>query len=460
MLLSSAGRRHDKYGSVSGESSVIASLVVLSRDTNGMHRKVTRAMARTSKSRDRLMFTSMGSSAVEGSTDAAIATLEVQLAAEREARRAAEESLRETHAAMIKHQQIGRMGDFRFNTRTRDSRGSLECYKLFGFDPELDQIDFSTWTEKIHPDDRPRIVKTLLEAISTHAPIRFEYRVELGGETRYIRCDGQPDHDHVGDLVYYGVLTDVTERRAAEETLRRAEAELASALRLASMGELAASIIHEINQPLTAIATRADACRRWLAAGPDGKDRAIASLDRVIDESHRAAAVVVGLKSLIRDADPAIAPLDVADAMQEVASLVMTELAREGVLLETEFPSDLPPALGDRVQIQQVVMNLVRNAIDAMRTITRRRVLTIGASATADELVLFVADNGIGIVPDHMPKLFDALYTTKPGGMGLGLAISRKIATANNGRLRACARNDAGAMFSLSLPVANENLER
>jgi two-component system sensor kinase FixL len=352
------------------------------------------------------------------------------------------------------------MGDFRYNTRTQESRGSLECYKLFGYDPELGEIDFSTWTEKIHPDDRARILQSLLDAISAGAPIQFEYRIELKGETRYIRCDGQPDHDHVGDLVYYGVLTDVTERREAAETLRRAEAELTSALRFASIGELAGSIIHEITQPLAAIATRAATCRRWIAAGPERTDRALASLDSVIEESRRAAAVVAGLKSLVRDSEPEIAPIDVADAMREVASLVMAELARERVLLETDFPSDLPHGLGDRVQVQQVIMNLVRNAIDAMRTVPHRRVLTMGAATFDDEMVLFVADNGAGIAPEDMPKLFDALYTTKPGGMGLGLAVSRKIATAHGGRLWAERRVGGGATFRLLLHVAPEDAGR
>jgi C4-dicarboxylate-specific signal transduction histidine kinase len=421
-------------------------------------REAKRAMAGISPSNDlQLKPVAAGSGPVD-SRDTTIAVLESQLAAERLGRRKAEETLRETHAAMIKHQQVGRMGDFRYNTHTRESRGSLECYKLFGYDPALAHIDFSTWTEKIHPDDRPRIVKELSDAIAALAPIQFEYRILLRGETRYIRCEGQPDHDHVGDVVYYGVLTDVTERRAAEEALRRAEADLASALRLASLGELAGSIVHEINQPLAAIATSADAGRRWIAAGPDCTERALVSLNRVVSESQRAAAVVAGLKSLVRDSAPAFARLDVEAAMEEVASLIMAELAREHVLLETEFPSGLPHARGDRVQIQQVIMNLVRNAIEAMRAVAYRRVLTIGASVTNHEMVLFVADNGIGIACEHMPKLFDALYTTKPDGMGLGLAISRRIAAAHGGRLWVEAGERGGATFRLSLPLAAEGV--
>jgi signal transduction histidine kinase len=379
--------------------------------------------------------------------------LKKQLAAERKARRIAEETLRETHAAMIKHQQVGRMGDFRYNTRTQESRGSLECYKLFGYDPKLKHIDFSTWTEKIHPDDRPRIVKALSDAISLKLPILFEYRIEVEGELRYIRCEGQPDQDHVGDLIYYGVLTDVTERRAADEALRRAEAGLASSLRLASMGELAGSIIHEINQPLMAVTASAEACRRWIANGSKSKDNALASLDRVITESRRAAAVVVGLKSLVRDIKLAITRLDIEDTLREVASLVMAELARDRVFLNIEFAPDLPHALGDRVQVQQIIMNLVRNAIEAMHEVTYRRILTIGAAPAGDEIVLFVSDNGVGIAREELPKLFETLYTTKRDGMGLGLAISRRIAIALNGRLWAEPGEFRGATFRLSLPA-------
>jgi two-component system, LuxR family, sensor kinase FixL len=203
------------------------------------------------------------------------------------------------------------MGDFRYDTRTGESRGSLECYKLFGFDAGLSVIDFATWTDKIHPDDRARVVKMLSDAIAALTPIRFEYRILLDGETRYIRCEGQPDFEHGGDVIYYyGVVSDITERRAVDESLRRAEARLASSLRLASMGRMAGSIVHEINQPLAAIATSADACRRWIAAGPYRAERALASLGRVIAESQRATAVISGLKSRIRESRSAIAPLD------------------------------------------------------------------------------------------------------------------------------------------------------
>jgi C4-dicarboxylate-specific signal transduction histidine kinase len=371
-----------------------------------------------------------------------------------EGKKAAEELLREINAAMIKHQQVGKMGDFRFNTVTGESRGSVVSLRMSGHDPDKSEVvTFQMWANSVHPDDRTRILGLLSQAIEARGPMRFEYRMVVHGEVRHIRCDGEPDNEHEGDLVYYGVLTDITERKIADHAQRKIESELAASLRMASMGELAGSIIHEINQPLAAISASADACRRWLAAGSDRTDRALASLERVIEESQRAAAVVSGLKSLIRDADLAIVPLQIDALLQDVASLALAELGREGVLLEMDVVPDLPAARGDRVQIQQVVMNLVRNAVEAMRTSERRR-LTLSAFAMAGEIVVAIADTGPGIDPSLGEKLFEPLYTTKPNGMGLGLSISRKIARAMGGRLEVEPGNGNGARFLLALPVA------
>ena len=383
-----------------------------------------------------------------------IRALRAKLEEEMRARTLAEESLRETHAAMIKHQQVGKMGNFRFNTVTGESRGSAESFRMLGIDPNTSMINFEIWANTVHPDDRKRILDALFEAIQAREPLKFEYRIIADGEIKQIRCDGQPDDDHEGDLVYYGTLTDVTERKMAEEALRRAEGELAASLRLASMGELAGSIIHEINQPLAAIGVSADACRRWIAAGPERAERALASLDRVIAESRRAAAVVAGLRTLTRDADPRIDALDLPATVREIASLVMAELAREHVLLEMDIPAELPPVRGDRTQVQQVMMNLIRNAIEAMRSVDRRRVLTLSAAQSDETVTLRVADTGPGVEASKIESLFQPLYTTKTDGMGLGLAISRKIAAAHGGRLWAEAGDGPGAVFCVSLPVA------
>jgi two-component system, LuxR family, sensor kinase FixL len=386
---------------------------------------------------------------------AEIKALKASLERETAARKIAEETLRETHAAMIKHQQVGKMGDFRFNTVTGESRGSSVSLEMSGHDPEAaSPVPFEAWANSIHPDDRSRILAQLFDCIRARAPMRFEYRMIVHGDVRHIRCDGEPDDDHEGDLVYYGVLTDITERKDAEQALRKVEAELAASLRLASMGELAGSIVHEINQPLAAIRASAEACRRWLAAGPEHADRVAVSLTRVIEESKRAAEVVAGLKSLIRNAELSIEPLHLETVIVEVGTLVMAELGREGILLEIDVAPQLPTVLGDRVHIQQALMNLVRNSIEAMGAVEGRRTLRLAATADETSVLVAVSDTGPGIGEEAGSMLFEPLYTTKPNGMGLGLSISRKIVRALGGELWVDRSQGAGAKFVLSLPVA------
>lgn len=385
-----------------------------------------------------------------------VLTLTAQLEEARRARRLAEELLRETYTAMIKHQQVSKSGDFRYDTTTGASRGTRETYRMFGFPEDTVEVPQEKWTSTIHPEDKTRIINQLNDAIAARGPMRFEYRILLeDGTMKFIRCDGEPDLEFEGVLTYYGVLSDVTDRKQIEESQRRMESELAAALRLASMGELAGSIIHEINQPLAAISASADACRRWIDAGPERTDRALASLDRVVEESRRAAAVVAGLKSLTRNVAPAIAPLELNEAVREVCTLMLGELAREKVLLETEFETELPHATGDRVQVQQIVMNLARNSIEAMRSSKRRRLL-ISTRKSEEGVRLTVSDTGPGIDPEHASRLFEPLYTTKEDGMGLGLSISRKIAGTYGGKLWAEPGKSAGATFHLTLPSVQD----
>lgn len=370
------------------------------------------------------------------------------------ARRSAEEELRETLAAMIQHQQVGKCGNFRYNTKTGAIRGTEEVFKMFQFPAGTRGCTVDEWLAKLHADDRDRIAQRFFEAISAGDDLRFEYRIVFpDGSMKYIRCDGEPDLEHAGEVTYFGVLTDMTERRKVEEAQRAMEAELASSLRLASLGELAGSIIHEVNQPLAAISASAEACRRWMNHSANPNDRALASLDRIGEECRRAAAIVNGLKSLIQSNSIEPIAFDFSLAIREVCSLLMGELTREDVLLVAELASDLPPALGNRVQIQQIVMNLARNAVEAMRSAPRRRVLTISTGLQDGMLSLRVADTGSGFEPEDLERLFSPLFTTKVSGMGLGLPISRKIAVAHGGSLTAEAGTKNGSVFRLLLPA-------
>ena len=379
-----------------------------------------------------------------------------RLALETAARLAAETALREATNAMVRHQQIGRMGDFRYDTVSNLITGSLESNTMFGFDPSLDHIAFADWMERIHVDDRQRF-RTMLDAsIARITPLRAEFRIILNGEMKNVVCEAQPQSDQIG-LAYYGVLIDVSERKAAERAFQESQAELAMALKLAAIGELAGSIIHEINQPLTAVVTSTEACGRWLDQIPPKLDEARSSVERSVSEARRVAAVVEGLHGLVRGSDASLAMIQLNDAIREVLGLVATEAISEGITLSTELEPELPNVRAARVQVQQVVLNLLRNGIEAMRDIEGRpKLLRVSSSLLTDGSVsVAITDNGNGAPHDVMERLFDQMFTTKKGGMGIGLSISRKIIAAHFGRIWAENLDPHGMTFHFTIPVAS-----
>jgi two-component system sensor kinase FixL len=419
---------------------------------------------------DKAMVQALEVLAASGAQAIAYRRLGQRLEAEKRVRATAEETLRETHNAMIKHQQVGRMGDFRYNTRTRESFGSLECYKLFGFDPTLAEIDFGEWTSKIVPEDRQRIIDTLADCVSRGAPLKFDYRIELDGEIKYIECEGALDVDHVGDPTYYGVLTDVTDRRRYEERLNTARQELATALRLASLGELAASIIHEVSQPITAIRIWTASSLRWLDV-PGGEDEVREGLKRVSEEIVRAASVIGGLRALARSTVTQLAEIDIIEAVRDALTLIQGRAERERVAVFASFPSSASSASSaspdhasirvraDRVQIQQVMVNLANNALDAMSQ-NGEHVRQLHISCFAPDAAYFgmsFADTGPGFAVDNPQQLFAPLYSTKAEGMGLGLAICRKILLAHRGEISARANEPRGAIFEFKIPLIGES---
>ena len=365
------------------------------------------------------------------------------------------EALRETNMWMVKGQEIGRMGSYRWNTRTQLSRASRECYRVFDIDLDINPVPFEVFKNRIHPDDFPALEQSLAEAVGTQSPFRHEYRVvHRDGTTLHVVAVGQFDLGPTGDVELEGIVTDVTERKAAEQALADARNELARATRLASFGELAGSIVHEINQPLTGIIMSAEACLRWLARDSADSGEARKSAMRVIEQGRRASDVVTGLRSLVRDAQLNFAEVELNEAIEEVLLLSMRELEHAGVAVRTDFDRSLPNVEADRVQLQQVVLNLVRNAIDAMAGISgRARVLTASSTAADDHVAVAIADTGGGIASASKERLFDALYTTKGDGLGLGLSICRKIITVHGGRLWVSENTTHGATFTFTLPL-------
>jgi len=247
----------------------------------------------------------------------------------------------------------------------------------------------------------------------------------------------------------------LTERRRAQDALREAQVELAHVTRVTTIGGLAAAIAHEINQPLAAVITNGDACLRWLAGTTPNLDEARQAVGRIIRDGNRASDVITKIRALLRKTGTEKERLDMNDVIREVVALAQSEVRRNGVALRAQLEGNIPPVLGDRVQLQQVVLNLIMNAIEAMSVVgDRARELIISTqSGEIDQVHVTVQDSGIGLDPQRMERIFDAFYTTKPEGMGMGLAISRSIVENHGGRLWAVANDGPGVTFEFALPV-------
>src|SRR5262244_1895353 len=250
------------------------------------------------------------------------------------------------------------------------------------------------------------------------------------------------------------------ERKRAEEKLHKAQAELAYVTRVMTLGELTASIAHEVTQPLAAVVTNANACLRWLAGTTPNLDEAREALARITRDGKRASEVIGRIRALVKKSGTEQVSLEINEVVQEVVGLIQSEIQKNGVILRMQLAADVPPVLGDRVQLQQVIINLVMNGIEAMASVTdRSRELFIRSRQhESDKVLVAVQDSGIGIDRQNLEKIFDAFYTTKPQGMGMGLAISRSIVENHGGRLWATANEDRGATFQFTLPTGGDRV--
>jgi C4-dicarboxylate-specific signal transduction histidine kinase len=254
------------------------------------------------------------------------------------------------------------------------------------------------------------------------------------------------------------LLAEMAERKRAEDAYYEAQAELARVTRMNALGALAASISHEVNQPLAAVVTNADACMMWLSSEPPNLEEARAAVDSIAQEGTRASEVVRHIRAMFTKSTPERTRVQVNELIREVGALVQAEASRNQVAIQMELAADLPAAMGDRVQLQQVIVNLVLNGIEAMSDVSDRpRRLVIRSEMEGPDAVLVaVRDSGIGIDPKHDRRIFDAFFTTKPQGMGMGLSISYSIIEAHGGRLWASANSDHGATFQFTLPAGPE----
>jgi PAS domain S-box-containing protein len=370
------------------------------------------------------------------------------------------QELRRERAYLTEAQSLTHTGSWACNLLTREIfHSSDENARLYGFDPSQGAIPFDRFYNAILPEDEVALRAKLENAIREGADYDVEFRIRrTDGGIRFLRGIGHHNpSQEIGE--YVGITMDITERKRAEEErekLRQLEADLAHINRVNMMGELAAALAHEIRQPIAASITSANACLRWLARDPPDLERARAAAARIEQDGNRAADVINHLRSFYKKGTPPERGIvDLKDIIREMTALLRNETVRHSIKIHSELDEDIPNVLADRVQLQQVFMNLMLNAIDAMKDTGGK--LTISSRLTPEgQLIVSISDTGVGLPAENTEQIFDAFHTTKPQGTGMGLAITRSIVEAHGGRVWATPNQEAGATFHFTLPAKAE----
>jgi signal transduction histidine kinase len=339
---------------------------------------------------------------------------------------------------------------------------SEEMFRLFDFDPQQGLPMFDQWLQRVHPEDRDKVKLANEGTFLNKVNCDVEFRVvKPDGTVKHIHGIGHPVLSPTGELVQVlGTKVDVTERKRAEEArdrLRQLEADLAHINRVSTLGEMAASLAHEIKQPIAATITSANSCLEWLAHEPPNLDRARASAARIDKYGNRAAEIIDRIRSFHKKSPSRRELIDVNGIIEDILTLLKCEADRYSVAMRTELEAELPKIMADRVQLQQVFMNLMLNAIEAMKDSGGE--LTMKSQLQDGQLQFSVSDTGVGLPAEKMDQIFSAFFTTKPQGSGMGLSISRSIVESHGGRLWASANDGRGATFHFTLPTAVEILQ-
>jgi PAS domain S-box-containing protein len=373
--------------------------------------------------------------------------------------KAAENALQRSEAYLAEAQKLSLTGSIAWDPISDDHFWSDETYQIMGFDrsvkPSMDLI-----MQRVHPDDRAHLQHEVDRA--TRGAQNHDY------ESRLLMPDGKIKHLHVrahrvtyasGKEEIVGALMDITESRKAQTALDAAQIALAHASRAATLGEISASIAHEVNQPLAAIVANGQACLRLLRRETPDLNYVRGAIEWIVKDGNRAGEVIRRVRGLLKKADIQKAPLEVNDIVSEVAALLQRELYAQHVTLRLELGSGMPPIVGDRIQLQQVIINLVVNGVDAMQAVTGRShaLLVRSYEDQAHQIVVAVKDSGVGIPAATVDRLFDAFFSTKPSGLGIGLSICRSIIADHGGRLWATNNTgEPGATFQFALPSHQE----
>jgi len=363
-----------------------------------------------------------------------------------------QEKLERSETYLAEAQQLSHTGSFGWKVATGEIVWSAETFRIF----QLDQTKKPTMElifQRLHPEDAAFVKRAVEMATQEAKDFQFEHRLLMpDGSVKYINVVAHAGTDNAGRLEFVGAVMDITGRKQAEDSLHTAQANLARIARLTTMGELAATIAHEVNQPLAGVVNNANACLRWLGRESPDLDEARDAIRRILRDGNRGSEVIARIRAVLKQEPSPKEYLDINEVVLE--TIALTGVYLQGASLQTDLSRALPGVFADRIQLQQVLLNLLVNAMDAMKTVADRpRILSIKTADHEDNSILVaIQDSGIGLDQKQTEQLFEVFYTTKPQGMGMGLAISRSIIEGHGGRLWAEANNGPGATFKFTLP--------
>ena len=371
-------------------------------------------------------------------------------------RKRAEDTLRRVQETYLAEaQQLSHTGSFGWKVSSGEIFWSEEGFRIFGFDSTT-RPSIELLLARVHPDDYALVQRVIDRAKNDRQDFAFEHRLQLpGGTVKHVRVVARAMRSEADNVDFVGAVMDVTSIKLAELELQSTRTALAHVMRVTSLGELTASIAHEVNQPLGAVVANAEACLGWLDRESPDLNEAHAAIQRIVRDGHRAGEVIRRVRALIKRTDTQMVPLNVNEIVSEAMNIVEHELLRHRVSQRMELSRDLPVVLGDRIQLQQVLLNLIINGIEAMQPITdRRRELVIRSERDETQQVrVTVMDCGIGLSAESAHRIFDAFITTKSSGMGMGLSICRSIIQAHGGRIWASMNEPFGAAVQFTLPL-------
>jgi NO-binding membrane sensor protein with MHYT domain/nitrogen-specific signal transduction histidine kinase len=369
-----------------------------------------------------------------------------------------EEKLQRSEAYLAEAQRLSHTGSFGWRPSTGEIFWSEETFRIF----QYDRTTIPTWElvlQRVHPKEAALVKQTIERASQDGKDFEHEYRLVIPeGAIKHVNIVAHALHNESDGIEFVGAVMDVSDRKRAEEALRQSQADLARINRAITMGELTASLAHEVNQPIAAAVTNANTCLRWLARDHPDVEEARAAAMRIVKDGTRAADIVSRIRLLFKKGEPQWELVDVNEVIQEMIVLLRGEATRYSVSVRAELTTDLPQVTGDRVQFQQILMNLMINGIDAMKDADGARELTIKSQpAENDQLLVSVSDTGVGLPPQQEDQIFNAFFTTKPHGTGMGLRITRSIVESHGGRLWAADNSPRGATFCFTLPTKGQN---